>query len=397
MTISKKRDFNYLAANIQPSGIRATAARCSELGAVNLGQGVTDAPTPEIIKEAAAKAIYDNHNMYAEFRGIKQFREKIAQKVLSFNGVQVGCEDELFVASGTIGAFICAVKVLFNPGDEIIMFEPSYSYYKYILDLHQIKIIPIQINLNDLSVDLSRLDGLITAKTKAILVCTPNNPTGKVFSTEELKTIGRAAQKHNLHVIADELYEYFTYDNFKHVSIASLEDFCENTVTISGLSKTYNITGWRLGYAYGPKNVIKYMSLVHDLLFVCPPTPLQHAGIAALDLDNSYYKNLLAQYSEKRTLMADSLNVLRFDFAMPQGAYYLMVDFSALGKFSDDQDAIDSLLEGARVGAIAGRHFYSNPAYGRYKLRFCFALDINKVKLAMSYLNSYLGQIKTKE
>jgi len=288
--------------NLKQSGIRAASTRCKAIGGINLGQGVCDIPVEASIKQGVFKAVTDDKSTYSPCEGIYPLREKIAEKMQAFNKVNYDPQTEVMVTSGSTGAFVCAVTTLFEPGDEIILFEPFYGYHKNILELKGMTVKSVSLDLQDLSFDLNELKANISEKTKGIVVCTPNNPTGKVYSKAELLAIGELAKAHNLWILTDEIYEYITYDGYEHISMASLLDHKTRTITISGLSKTFNMTGWRLGYACGPAKIIEKMVLVQDLVYVCPATPLQYAAIAALELPQSYYNSMQEHYTKKRMI-----------------------------------------------------------------------------------------------
>lgn len=381
--------FSDKVQHLRQSGIRAASTRCAAVGGINLGQGVCDIPAHDSIKQAAYAAILADKNIYGPYEGVLALRQSLAEKIQKFNHVTVNPQTEILVSHGSTGSFVSAAKALFNPGDEVILFEPFYGYHKYILELFGIKTTGVPISAGDYTLDFDRLKAAINSKTRGIVICSPCNPSGKVFSKEELIQIGELAEKHNLFIITDEIYEYITYPGYKHISIASLNNFKERTVSISGFSKTYNITGWRLGYSYAPAAIIEKMALVHDLLYVCPPTPLQHAMITALQLDESYYKNLCAKFLTNRDMSVKTLRDLGFIVHEPQGAYYLLADFRQLG-FDNDEEAANALLEHAKVATVTGRSFYHNPADGRYELRFCFALNEDKVQTALNQLSDYL-------
>jgi aminotransferase len=360
------------------SGIRAASTECSKIGGINLGQGICELPTPDIIQKAAIRAIEQEKNVYSACEGVFNLRDAIANKIQTFNKIPVQAETEVLVTHGSTGAFICAVMSLFNPGDEVILFEPFYGYHKNILELYQVNVKAVPINLHDFSIQIDDLKKEITSKTRAIIICTPCNPCGKVFSEQELLAIGALAEHYNLAVITDEIYEYITYPGHQHVSFASLEHFKERAITISGFSKTYNMTGWRLGYASGPAHVIAKMALVQDLLYVCPATPLQYAVIDAFKLPESYYQTMRQTYLESRDYVVHELREIGFDVTAPQGAYYIMADFSRMG-FKDDASIARSLLDRAKVAVVPGRAFYLNPEKGKHVLRFCYALSKEKV------------------
>jgi len=356
--------------------------RCKEVGGINLGQGICDLPVHDQIKQAVSDAVNHNHSQYSACEGVAALRSEIVNKVNNFNNLNIN-KDNVMVGHGATGIFVCTVMTLFNPGDEVVIFEPFYGYHKNILDLQQIKLNPVAINLQDFSIDFDELKSAITPKTKGIIICTPNNPTGKVFSRDELEYIASLAKQHDLFIITDEIYEYVTYPGFEHLSIASLPDCFDRTLTISGFSKTYNMTGWRLGYAIGRADIIEKMSLLNDYLYVCASTPMQYAVIEALKLPQNYYQQMAQAYLHKRDLVVNALRDMGFEFAMPQGAYYLLADFSKL-PFKNDLEIVDFLLEKAKVATVPGRAFYLNPEDGEKCIRFCFALSEEKLQAAMA-------------
>lgn len=384
-----KHTFSDRTTPLVQSGIRSASARCSAVGGINLGQGVCDIPAQMVIKEAAAAAIFQDKNLYAPQEGVHKLKVAVAEKLQKFNGITSATEADILISHGSTGAFVAAITTLCNPGDEVILFEPYYGYHRHTAELMGAKVIAMPINYQDFSIDFDRLKATITSKTRIIVVCTPCNPSGKVFSREELIILGEIAKQYNLFIVTDEIYEYIVYPGFKHISLASLNDYSERTITISGFSKTFNITGWRLGYATGPRDIIQKMALVHDILYVCPPTPLQHAMLAALMLGQSYYDNMREEFIVKKDLTVSSLRTMGFKLHEPQGAYYLMADFSALG-FADDNVAANALLEEAKVAVVPGRAFYSNPNDGKYLLRFCFALSEDKIKQALNNIAEFL-------
>lgn len=389
MTNSSKIIFNDIVADLRQSGIRSATERCKAIGGINLGQGVCDIPAQTVIKQAAADAIFGDKNLYGPYLGIPELREALAHKIENFNKIKVNPANEILVSHGSTGAYVSTIKALFNPGDEIILFEPFYGYHKMIAELFGVKIVGVPIDAKTYALDFDRLAAAITNKTRGIVICTPCNPSGKVFNKQELIRIGELAEKFNLVIITDEIYEYIVYPGYEHISIASLNNFKERTITLSGFSKTYNVTGWRLGYGYGPANLIEKISLVHDFLYICANTPLQYGMLAALQLDANYYSNMCADFLIKQRIMVSGLRDLGFIVHEPQGAYYLLADFRNLG-FHDDEEAITALLENAKVAAVTGRSFYQQEESGRYELRFCFALSEEKINLALERLSGYL-------
>lgn len=386
--------FSKSVVHIQQSGIRAAGLRCQEVGGINLGQGVCDIPTPEGVKKAAEEAINFDNNTYSIYEGVLPLREAIAKKLEEFNHIKADPEKEIMVSHGSTGSFVCAVSALFNPGDEVILFEPFYGYHRSILELNQVVIRTVDIDLKSLSFDLDQLERTITQKTKGIVICTPSNPSGKVFSEEELLDIGNLAEKFGLYIITDEIYEHITYPGFKHVSIASLKEFKDRTITISGFSKTYNVTGWRMGYACSSSPIIERMSLVHDILYVCPATPFQYAMITALSLGEDYFTELRKMYLRRRDFTLASLREMGFEVVVPQGSYYIMVDFSSLG-IENDNLAVNMLLDKAKVATVPGRSFYINPDKGKHQLRICYALGDQKVLQGLQQIKDFLSSRNT--
>lgn len=373
---------------LKQSGIRSASVQCAAMKGVNLGQGICDIPVPTAIKKQAHWAIDTDKSIYSSYEGLSDLRVAIANKCQLYNGFSVDPSTEVMVTHGSTGAFVCAVLALFNPGDEVILFEPFYGYHKNILELYDITVKTVPIHLPDLSIDFDVLKKIISHKTKGIVICTPNNPTGKVFSEFELRNIAAITEQHNLAIITDEIYEYITYPGFQHLSLASLaENYKQRTITISGFSKTYNMTGWRLGYASGPQHVIQKMALIQDLLYICPATPLQHALLAAFTLETSYYREMNQHYLNKRDMVTQQLNQLGFKTITPQGAYYILTDFSALD-FKDDEQAAENILNRAKVATVPGRAFFTDAKQGKNLLRICYALQEDKIQLAMQYLNN---------
>lgn len=391
MTIKSTPTLSHLTASLRQSGIRSASVRCAALQGINLGQGVCDIPTHDNIKAAAAKAINENKNLYAAYEGVFDLRSALAQKIQNFNKVSVDPNKNILISHGSTGSYVSAVKTLFNPGDQVILFEPFYGYHKHVLELLGVHATAVNAEDENFAIDFDQLRVAITPKTRGIVICSPCNPSGKVFTREELITIGNIANEHNLFIITDEIYEYITYPGHEHISIASLNDFAQRTVTISGFSKTYNVTGWRLGYSYGPEEIMNKMALVHDLLYICPPTPLQHAMIAALNLDDQYIQEMQDSFLNKRNLMVSALRNFGFRMREPQGAYYLMANFKDLG-FENDEVAANLLLEQAKVATVTGRSFYQKPESGCYELRFCFALSEDKIQAAMDNIRIFLGK-----
>lgn len=344
---------------------------CQTINGVDLAQGVSSLSAPAHLLSA-----FDNRpdiemmHVYSAANGIQKLRYLIANKMRQFNHVFVDPLTQIIITHGATGALACAIKALFNPGDEVFLFEPFYPGHRNLLEFFGIKVKCIPINLEDFSFDLEHLEQSISGNTRGILLCNPANPSGKVFQRDELNALSDIAEKYNFHVISDEIYEYITYDAHQHVSFASLANNSVRTITISGFSKTYNISGWRLGYASGPEPIIQSMAKIQDLLYVCPTVPLQSIAKQALFLPASYYKNMLDFYQKQRKTVINFFIQLGLKPIIPQGAYYALIDISDC--FDNDQVASQQLLQTLKIATIPGRIFFES-IRGQQYIRVCFA------------------------
>ncbi|MDP9267116.1 MAG: pyridoxal phosphate-dependent aminotransferase [Acidobacteriota bacterium] len=364
--------LSKLAASILQSEIRIMSVECAKVGGINLAQGVCDTELPAPVRAGAIAAIESGLNSYTRLDGIGELRQAIATKLRCDNGISVDAEREVVVTVGSTGAFYSSCVALLDPGDEVIVFEPYYGYHVNTLALVQAK--PAYVKLAPPGWTFSRVDleRVITPKTRAIVVNTPANPTGKVFTREELGWIAELAVKHDLFVFTDEIYEYFLYDGREHISPATLPGMAERTVTISGFSKTFSITGWRIGYAACSARWAPAIGYFHDLAYVCAPAPLQ-AGVAAglRELKPDFYAVLGVEYAAKRKLICDTLTAIGLTPFVPQGAYYVLADASLLPGNGSKEKAMH-LLHSAGVASVPGKSFYSDGG-GEQMLRFCFA------------------------
>ena len=358
---------------LSQSDIRRMTRECERVGGINLGQGICDLPTPELVREGAIRAIRENKSTYSFAEGTRELRDAIARKLLRDNGLQADPAKEICVTVGASGAYSCAIHALLDPGDGILLFEPYYGYHLNAAIVAGLTPQFVTLRAPDFTLDEAALEAAITKATRAMVVCTPGNPSGKMFSASELATLARVAQKHDLLVITDEIYEYIRYDGRPHLSPASIPGLRDRTVTIMGLSKTFSITGWRLGYAVAPEVLIKAITLVNDLDYVCAPTPLQLGAAAGFDAPQSYFDQLQSGYQNKRDRICEALQAARLWPIAPQGAYYVLADCSGLG-LPDARAAAMSLLERTRVASVPGSAFYRGAA-GEGLLRFCFAKD----------------------
>ncbi len=366
---------------IAQSDIRKMSRICMELGGVNLGQGICDQPTPDVVKAAAKAAIDDDRSIYSKYEGIDALRAAIARKLADYNGLVVDPDRELLVTAGSTGAFVAAVLAFIEEGDEVVLFSPFYGYHLNVLKLARPTIRSVTLRGADWDFDRDELAAAFSDRTKAVIVNTPCNPCGKVFTRDELGFIGELCRRHDALAITDEIYEYILYDGHEHVSMASLPGMAERTITISGFSKTYNMTGWRLGYGAAPAELTARMGVLNDLLYICAPTPLQHGVLAAFDLPPAYYERLRADYAAKRAAIMAACDGVGLTSLAPQGSYYLMADVRGAG-FRDDRQAADVLMRECGVATVPGSSFYTDPAEGRHQVRICFAKQDHDLRRA---------------
>jgi aspartate/methionine/tyrosine aminotransferase len=353
------------------SVIREMNDFADEHRALNLAQGMPDFPAPEVLKEAACAAIRGDVNQYAVTSGAPNLRRVLAKKYQDWYGMEVHPEREITVTCGATEAMACVALGLFDPGDEVIIFEPFYENYGPDALLAEAK--PVYLRLDPPTYDLDReaLAALITPKTRAIVVNTPNNPTGRVFGRDDLQIVADLCIEHDIIAITDEIYEHILYEG-EHVPLATLPGMAERTVTISGMSKTYSVTGWRIGTIVAPPSLTAGIQKIHDFVTVGTAAPLQEAcavGIGQLGRD--YYSDMIGEYRTRRDIMIEGLRDAGFQCAMPQGAYYVMADFSALSDEDDFSFARRLILE-AGVGTVPGSSFYHSEGAGRSLVRFVF-------------------------
>ncbi|MGC4081573.1 MAG: aminotransferase class I/II-fold pyridoxal phosphate-dependent enzyme [Vicinamibacterales bacterium] len=340
-------------------------------GGVNLSQGFPDFAAPAVVKDAACRAIMADVNQYAVTWGAKGLREAVAREFTRRYGVPVVADQQVTVTCGSTEAMMATMMGIIDPGDEVVIFEPFYENYGPDAILSGATPRYVTLREPDWSFDPDELASAFNTRTKAIILNTPNNPTGKVFTRAELETIAALCRTWNVVAISDEIYEHILYDGTTHVPIASLDGMAERTVTINSLSKTYSVTGWRVGWAISPPSLTGAIRKVHDFLTVGAAAPLQEAGIAALGVDDSYYTELAASYQRRRDMLLDILERHHFTCYVPKGAYYVMTDIAHFG-FDDDVEFARYLVKEIGVAAVPGSSFYRNAELGRTKLRFCF-------------------------
>ena len=358
------------------SEIRAMTVECDRMGGINLAQGVCDTPVPAVVEAAAAQAMREGQNIYTRCDGIARLREAIVQKQSRDYGLAYDAEREVMVASGATAGLHATAMALLNPGDEVLVFEPFYGYH--VNTLKPLRVNPVLVALAEpgFRLDIDALRSAVTPQTRAVLLNTPANPSGKIFSLAELEEVAELCRQHDLFLITDEIYEYFVYDGARHICPATLDGMRERTIVISGFSKTYSITGWRIGYATADARWMPAMAHFHDLTYVCAPAPLQVGVAAGLEqLPPSFYSQLSAEYQAKREKMVAALQGAGMEPTVPAGAYYIMAEVDHLpGKTAAEKAR--HLLKATGVAAVAGSAFF-RPGRGENLLRFCFAkLDV---------------------
>ncbi len=360
-------------ANLVISDIRSMSRACDAIGGINLGQGICDLPTPPPVAKAAVDAIMTNKVVYTAPEGIAPLRAAISKKIERLYGLSYDAASEVVVTTGATGGFAAACLALFDPGDEIILFEPYYGYHLNTVLTFGLKPVLVATRPPDWSVDPAALRAAITPKTRAILVCTPGNPSGKVWTEAELDLVAQVCEEHDLLAITDEIYEHMVYDGRKHVPLATRGKAKDRTVMLSGFSKTFAVTGWRLGYLTANPEIARRITIAHDLLYVCAPTPLQHAMVAALESPPEYYTQLEASYLKKREILCSALSDAGLTPYVPQGAYYVLADIRKLGA-PNAKAAAMLLLERAKIASVPGTSFYADPI-GETLTRFCYAKE----------------------
>jgi len=376
LAIHKKHFLSERVSHFTESVIREMTRQAMLHDAINLAQGFPDFPAPAEIKRAAQEAIGADVNQYAITWGAKSLRGAIAQQIETRQGVAVDPEKQVTVCCGSTEAMISTLLAVCNAGDEVVIFEPYYENYgpDSILSGARprfVKLKPPRDAEGEWTFDERELRAAFHKHTKAIIVNTPNNPTGKVFSRRELELVRELCVEFDVLAITDEIYEHILYDGSKHISMASLEGMQDRTITVNGMSKTYSVTGWRVGWTIAPPRITDAIRKVHDFLTVGAPAPLQEAGASALRLPSSYYVNLAEGYRRRRDRLVPALTAAGFRCFLPRGAYYVMTDISRFG-FPDDLAFTHYLVSEIGVAAVPGSSFYRDPKDGEQQVRFAF-------------------------
>jgi len=357
------------------SVIREMTREALKHGAVNLSQGFPDFSAPDAIKRRAMEAIDQDINQYAITWGAKDFRDAIARKTQNYLGIEIDPETEITVTCGSTEGMIAAMMATVDPGEEVIVFEPYYENYAPDAILSDATPRYVPLRAPDWSFDRDELRATFNKKTKAIIVCNPNNPTGKVFTRDEMEFIAGLCIEFDALCFTDEIYEHILYPRegaeIKHISMAQLEGMRERTVVVNSMSKSYSVTGWRVGYCIAPPEVTNAIRKVHDFLTVGAAAPLQAAGAYALSLPQEYYDTLQREYQARRDMLLPVLEQAGFGTFVPDGAYYIMTDISAFG-FANDVEFTKHLIREIGVACVPGSSFYSHPSLGAQQVRFCF-------------------------
>jgi aminotransferase len=379
------------AASFTESVIRDMTRLAIQHSAINLAQGFPDFACPQELKDAAKAAIDADLNQYAITWGAQNFREAIARKFESTYGMPIDPQTQLCVTCGSTEAMISAMMAIVDPGDEVVVFEPFYENYGPDAILSGATPRYVTLHEPDWTFDEGELAAAFNVNTRAIILNTPNNPTGKVFTRQELDVIAKLCQKWDVVAFTDEIYEFMTYDGHKHIPLITVPGMEDRTVTINALSKTYSVTGWRVGWTVSSPELTSGIRKVHDFLTVGAAAPLQDAGAVAMGLPDEYYEKLASDYLERRDLMLGILEGAGFKTYKPFGAYYIMTDITGLG-FDDDVEAARHLTKEIQVASVPGSSFYSRPELGRTKLRFSFCKKLETLRAAGERLTKLSAQ-----
>jgi aminotransferase len=386
---SRHRHVSQKASLFTESVIREMTREALKYGAVNLSQGFPDFAAPDDIKRVAIEAIAADVNQYAITWGAKDFRDAIARKTRWYLGLEIDPDTEITVTCGSTEGMIASMMATVDPGDEVIIFEPFYENYAPDAILSEANPRYVPLLAPEWTFDREELRAAFNSKTKAVIICNPNNPTGKVFTREELQFIADLCQEFDALCFTDEIYEHIIYPRndteIEHLSMAQLPAMRERTVIVNSMSKTYSVTGWRVGYCIAPPDITNAIRKVHDFLTVGAAAPLQAAGAYALSVPADYYERLQNEYRERRDLLLPVLSDAGFKVFKPDGAYYIMTDISKFG-FTDDVEFTRHLIRDVGVACVPGSSFYSVPERGKQQVRFCFCKKDETLALAAERL-----------
>jgi len=392
---SKIRELVSPRVQLFPDSVIREMTRLAAVhGAINMAQGYPDFAAPSVLKAAAARAVREDYNQYEITWGSTELRAAIAEKARRFNGIKATGEDNVTVTCGATEAMVATMLALTDSNDEVIVPEPFYECYLPSAIISGARVRHVRLAGQSFKFDEEELKRAFSARggrrPKAIIINTPNNPTGRVFSRSELGLVADLCEDHGVVAITDEIYEQIVYDGERHVSLATLGDMADTTVTISGASKTYSVTGWRIGYTVAEKTLTTAIRKVHDFLTVCAPSPLQRAALTAYGLGESYYSNLTRSYTRKRDYLLKSLQGMGFNCLKPQGAYYILADFSALWK-GDDVSFAEHMVKDGGVATVPASSFFSTPGLGKKQVRLAFPKQDKTLREAVARMEKRIG------
>lgn len=374
------------ASQFGESVIRKMSRIATKHNAINLAQGFPDFPASDEIKQAAVQAILDDHNQYAITWGTKSLRDAIAAKNKRDYDIELDPERQITVCCGSTEGMVATLLATVNPGDEVIIFQPFYENYGPDAILCGATPKYVQLHPPEFNFNVEELTAAFSDRTRAIIINTPNNPTGKVFNQEELELIAKLCIKYDVLAITDEIYEHIIYDGIKHIPLYSLPGMDERTITINSISKTYSVTGWRIGYVIASPEISQSIRKMHDFLTVGAAAPLQVAAAHALGFADHYYQKLVSFYAERRDFMLKELAAIGFQCAKPSGAYYIMADITSLG-WNNDVDFARYLAEKVGVAVVPGSSFYRENASDKHRfIRFCFCKQFSTLEAAIERL-----------
>ncbi len=392
MTTTETLHLSELAPRTVQSEIRAMSVACDDMGGVNLAQGVCDTEPPAVVVEGAQRAIADGHNIYTRAEGIRRLRSAIAGQIARTHGIEVDPDREMLITSGATGAFQAAIDAILNPGDEVLLFEPFYGYHANMLRARMVTPVAVALAGPEWKLDLDAVRAALTPRTRALIVNTPSNPAGKVFTREELEGLAEIAEGRELFIFTDEIYEHFIYGEAKHVSPASLPGLRSRTILMSGFSKTFSVTGWRIGYLVADARWLPSIGYFHDMTYVCAPAPLQHGVADGVEqLPQSFYAALATDHLGKRAVLVEALRAAGLTPHVPDGAYYILAGTGSLTGRSAAEKSRD-LLARTGVAAVAGSAFFRpGSSSGDALLRFCFAKRDEELAEACRRLKTLRG------
>lgn len=376
--------LSRMAQSFTSPALRRITLEVQKVNGVNLGQGVCQLPTPDFIIEAAHDAAKEGINRYTNPRGLPSLRNALAKKFAHYNKFEADPETEILVASGATGAFEGVCATLLDPGDEVVVFEPSYPYHVQCLRRYGANIRFIKLEAPDWTIDFDELKSVVNEKTKFILANTPGNPTGKVFSKEEFLEIGKIIEPFSkCFLVTDEIYEYMVFDGLSHVSAASLPELKGKVITVGGYSKTFSITGWRIGYVVAPKEIADPMTTAMDAIYVCPPAPLQEGVARGIEeFGDKFYNDLTEKYRHHRNLFTKGLADIGLTPLVPAGAYYMLCGYDKLMPELGSYEFVTKMIATCGVGAVPADDFVRDPSKAKW-VRFCLAVPEETLQEAL--------------